>query len=408
MVTAVETPADRGRRGGARARPPRRCRGRRGALVAGPRTAPTSSARVGYAPSGTVRFSWTDWAAVRSELESDVDADSSRRRGGGVPQRRVRRRPHLRLGDGRVGVRCSRSGTASRPPTSTGSCSARATTGSVLDPRAAGRPRRRRARRHLRGARLRAAGRRRRESGSGGEELLAGSAPAGRLPAVPVPGPRRGPRTWCWPATARRTCASAVDGSTSDDGSTTRAPRRRGRDRRAALGRRLRPATYACRSLAMAQADEDDQSAADQLVAAAGEVDPLTGFAMAAEPDGDVLVAMSFENDDQARRNADSRAAAGGRSGARAGRRLRRPVRPRRGHRRRPRGHDASSTRSRAARCSRTCRPARCCSRPARAGSHRADGVPERQPEPVPPVPGGSDSPLKSRGRRASHRTRWN
>ena len=79
-----------------------------------------------------------------------------------------------------------------------------------------------------------------------------------------------------------------------------------------AIGEPLSAAVYdgdhACRSLAMSQADEDDQGAAEQLVAAAGEVNPLTGFAMAAEPDGEVLVAMSFENEDQARRNADSRA----------------------------------------------------------------------------------------------------
>jgi hypothetical protein len=65
---------------------------------------------------------------------------------------------------------------------------------------------------------------------------------------------------------------------------------------------------FACKSLAMAQADEDDQSTADQLVAAAGDVDPMTGFAMAVEPDRRVRVAMAFESDDQARRNADSRA----------------------------------------------------------------------------------------------------
>ena len=65
---------------------------------------------------------------------------------------------------------------------------------------------------------------------------------------------------------------------------------------------------FACKSLAMAQADEDDQSTADQLVAAAGRVDPMTGFAMAVEPDRQVTVAMAFETDDQARRNADSRA----------------------------------------------------------------------------------------------------
>lgn len=84
------------------------------------------------------------------------------------------------------------------------------------------------------------------------------------------------------------------------------------RDAAGAVGEPLSAAVYtgdiACRSLAMSQADEDAQGTADQLVAAAGGVDPLSGFAIAAEPSGDVRVAMSFENDDQARRNADSRA----------------------------------------------------------------------------------------------------
>ena len=66
---------------------------------------------------------------------------------------------------------------------------------------------------------------------------------------------------------------------------------------------------FACKSLAMAQADDGDQSAADQLLAAAGGVDPMTGFAMGVEPSGEVLVVMAFEDDDKARRNADSRAA---------------------------------------------------------------------------------------------------
>ena len=65
---------------------------------------------------------------------------------------------------------------------------------------------------------------------------------------------------------------------------------------------------FACKSLAMAQADVDDQSTADQLVAQAGRVDPMTGFAMAVQADRQVTVAMAFETDDQARRNADSRA----------------------------------------------------------------------------------------------------
>jgi len=84
------------------------------------------------------------------------------------------------------------------------------------------------------------------------------------------------------------------------------------RDVAGAVGEPLSAAVYtgayACKSLAMAQADEDDQSTADQLIAAAGRVDPLTGFAMAVEADGRVRVAMAFESDDQAHRNADSRA----------------------------------------------------------------------------------------------------
>jgi hypothetical protein len=83
------------------------------------------------------------------------------------------------------------------------------------------------------------------------------------------------------------------------------------RDVAAAVSEPLSAAVYtgdfACKSLAMAQADADDQSTADQLVAQAGGVDPMTGFAMAVEPDRRVRVAMAFESDDQARRNADSR-----------------------------------------------------------------------------------------------------
>ncbi len=78
------------------------------------------------------------------------------------------------------------------------------------------------------------------------------------------------------------------------------------------LGEPLAAAVYdgplACRSLAMGSADAADQDQADQLITAAGEVNPLTGFAMAIRPGLDLRVAMSFENDDQARANADSRA----------------------------------------------------------------------------------------------------
>ncbi|TIC79419.1 hypothetical protein [Nocardioides sp. GY 10127] len=70
----------------------------------------------------------------------------------------------------------------------------------------------------------------------------------------------------------------------------------------------------ACTELSMAQADSSDQATADGLVADAGGVDPLTGWAMATM-DGsgsgtdptDVLVAMGFTDSDTAEANARSR-----------------------------------------------------------------------------------------------------
>ena len=79
-----------------------------------------------------------------------------------------------------------------------------------------------------------------------------------------------------------------------------------------ATGSPLSAALYsgpqACRALAMSQADPTDQQAARDLLARAGEVNPLTSFAMAAEPGGTVQVVLGFENDDQAKTNADTRA----------------------------------------------------------------------------------------------------
>ncbi len=66
---------------------------------------------------------------------------------------------------------------------------------------------------------------------------------------------------------------------------------------------------YTCSALAMSQADESDQEQAAELVDAAGKVNPVDGFAMSVQPDRHVRVVMSFENDDQAQTNADSRAA---------------------------------------------------------------------------------------------------
>jgi hypothetical protein len=79
-----------------------------------------------------------------------------------------------------------------------------------------------------------------------------------------------------------------------------------------AVGEPLAAAVYggdlACHSLAMGNADPVDEDQADELVAAAGEVDPLTGFALARGRDGLVRAAMSFDDEDQARTNADTRA----------------------------------------------------------------------------------------------------
>jgi hypothetical protein len=65
---------------------------------------------------------------------------------------------------------------------------------------------------------------------------------------------------------------------------------------------------YACEHLAMSQADDDAQAEADQLVEAAGEVHPLTGFAMGVLPGGDVRAVMQVEDADDAPGDAETRA----------------------------------------------------------------------------------------------------
>ena len=84
------------------------------------------------------------------------------------------------------------------------------------------------------------------------------------------------------------------------------------RDAIAASGDALSAAVYdgpyACAALAMSHADGADESEGERLVQEAGAVNPLTGFAISAQPGGHVLVAMSFEGEDQARTNADTRA----------------------------------------------------------------------------------------------------
>ena len=259
-----------------------------------------------YAPAGTARYSWTDWAGVRRELDADVDDRSSAE---DVEQF---------LSDGfdadlTSGSAMVDSATVLQqafgfsPADVDWEVLAQSDTGSVL---IAGLPD------SLDvdelGDGFEALGYERPDEGggvwNGGEELVArisdsnGSSLSPQFQYLALDADRHlllasdnGPYL-------RETVAD-LDDDLDDEGL---------RDVAEAVDEPLSAAVYtgdfACKSLAMAQADEDDQSTADQLVAQAGRVDPMTGFAMAVEPDQKVTVAMAFETEDQARRNADSRA----------------------------------------------------------------------------------------------------
>lgn len=64
---------------------------------------------------------------------------------------------------------------------------------------------------------------------------------------------------------------------------------------------------FACEALGMASADEEDQRVADDLVAKAGGVNPLSGLVLAATPDRRLTVGMHFEDSDQAEANLQPR-----------------------------------------------------------------------------------------------------
>jgi hypothetical protein len=65
---------------------------------------------------------------------------------------------------------------------------------------------------------------------------------------------------------------------------------------------------FACDDLAMSQADEDSQAQADDLVARAGKITPLSGLVMALAPDRTLTVAELFEDSGQAKENLRARA----------------------------------------------------------------------------------------------------
>ena len=67
--------------------------------------------------------------------------------------------------------------------------------------------------------------------------------------------------------------------------------------------------TYACTALAMTQAAPEEQAAADELLAKSGKVTAYDAYAIGTRADGQVRVAMVFEDPDRAHTNADSRAA---------------------------------------------------------------------------------------------------
>jgi len=64
---------------------------------------------------------------------------------------------------------------------------------------------------------------------------------------------------------------------------------------------------FACEDLTMSNADPEDQRLASRLVDEAGGVNPLSGLVMARQADGTVTVGMRFENDDQASDNLQPR-----------------------------------------------------------------------------------------------------
>ncbi len=67
--------------------------------------------------------------------------------------------------------------------------------------------------------------------------------------------------------------------------------------------------SYTCAELAMSQAGPEAEARAEQRIDDAGGVSPLRSFAIGLLADGAGRVALGFESDEQARENADARAA---------------------------------------------------------------------------------------------------
>jgi len=105
------------------------------------------------------------------------------------------------------------------------------------------------------------------------------------------------------PALERAVAVAQGDGAAADDLAEL------SEDLGEATAAAIYDGAHACEKLAMSQADDDARAEADQLVAAAGGVHPLTGFAMARLVDGDIRVVMQVEDEDDAAGDAEARAA---------------------------------------------------------------------------------------------------
>lgn len=68
------------------------------------------------------------------------------------------------------------------------------------------------------------------------------------------------------------------------------------------------PRDFVCTDLAMSQADQDTQDAAEALIARAGKVTPMTGMLMALTPERQLEVVQLYESHGQAKENLEARA----------------------------------------------------------------------------------------------------
>lgn len=254
---------------------------------------------VALAPASTQRFSWTDWAAVRSELDADLSAASS--------TRDLQR--FLDAG-----------------------WSADLTAGSILVDSAA-------PLHEEYGVSPATVSWELFTQGEDGALLLLGLADdidldalAGRLTELGYTEPEDPDGVWATdPGTlaqagvtpeltyltideeARVLAASDTEGYVADRHEVERGDTDDGVSSAiAAIGEPLSASVllgdFACADLAMTQADSTDRVRASQLIEEAGEVAPYRGYAIALLPGGDLRVTMAFETEEQARTNADSRA----------------------------------------------------------------------------------------------------